>query len=56
MFKELRTKYIKRYYWNHPSNFKFIALMTTENVTDIRHLSIYSYHAFIKRQQQIDSM
>jgi hypothetical protein len=42
MFKELNTKYIKIYYWNHPSNFQFIALMTTENVTDIRKYLLVS--------------
>ena len=51
MFKELRLKYIKRFYWNHPSNYKFIALMTTENVTEIRNLSVFAYHAFIKHRQ-----
>lgn len=51
MLKDLRVMYIKKYYWNHPSNFKFVALMTTENVSDIRNLSVFTYKAFIQRQQ-----
>jgi len=50
-YNELRSRYIKKYYWNHPSMEKFIQLLKDENSKVIRNLAVFAYKAFIKRQE-----
>ena len=42
-----RTKFIKMYYWRHPSMFKCIQLMTTTNQKELRNLGKYVYQCSI---------
>ena len=42
---ELRRKFIKPYYWKHPSVFKLIQLLTVQNVTEIRNLGKFLLNA-----------
>ena len=54
-FNDLRSRYIKRYYWKHPSMLKFIQLLKDDNCKVIRNLAIYVYKAFIYRQEMINN-
>lgn len=46
MFKELRERYIPKYYWHRPSMFKFVELITTTKASLLRKLGSYVYQAF----------
>lgn len=46
VYKELRQKYITRYYWRGPSMFKFIELINSDNATRVRKLCIFIFEAF----------
>ena len=46
VYKELRQKYIARYYWRGPSMFEFIELINSDNATRVRKLCIFIYEAF----------
>ena len=46
LYKELRKKYIKRYYWQRPNMMKLIELVTSENNNTIKRLSVYLEKAF----------
>jgi len=50
-YNELRSRYIKKFYWKHPSMDKFIHLLKEDNHKVIRNLAVFSYKAFIKRQE-----
>ena len=50
-YNELRSRYIQKYYWNHPSMDKFIQLLKEDNSKVIRNLAVFAYKAFIKRQE-----
>lgn len=50
-YTELRSMYIKRYYWRRPNMPKFIQLMTSENNTVIKNLSVFIEKAFKIRTQ-----
>ena len=41
-----RTKFIKKYYWERPSVFKCIQLMTVHNKRELRNLAKYAYKCF----------
>ena len=45
-YKELRGKYIKSYYVMRPSMFKFIQLLNTENVKEMRMLATFIKQIF----------
>lgn len=51
MYKELRKKYISKYYWHRPSMFKFVELITTSNANILRKLGTYVYQAFKTRTE-----
>ena len=46
LYKELRNKYIKQYFWKHPSAFKFTQLILDSDVQTSKNLSIFVYKAF----------
>ena len=52
-YTELREKYISRYYWRIPSMFKFVKLLNLTNMKLLRNLSIYIFHAFKCRTEQL---
>ena len=41
LYKDIRKKYIKKYFWSRPSMFKFVELMKIENITALRNLSLF---------------
>ena len=45
-YQNLRTMYIKRYYWVRPNVPKLITLLTSENVNECRKLGKFIKHAF----------
>ena len=48
-YDELRKTYIKPYFWKHPSYFKCIQLLTSENKSELKKLSVYIHKAFEAR-------
>jgi hypothetical protein len=44
-YTELRRRFLKRYYYNRPSMFKFIQLIKTSNKSELLGLSKYIYLA-----------
>ena len=46
LFKDLRNRYISRYFWLHPNYFKFTQLLATHNEADIKKWSIFVSKAF----------
>ena len=46
LYQDLRKLYINKYYWKRPNMYKFIELMSNENVTTLKNLSVYVYKAF----------
>ena len=49
LYADLRRQYINRNYWVHPNYIKFVELINTANVVDIKKLASYIYYAFEKR-------
>ena len=49
LYKSLREKYIKEYFWKYPSETKFITLMKTESETDLNKLACLVYNIFKMR-------
>ena len=49
-YRELRSKYIKRYYFNHPSTFKLVQLLSVQNNKELVNLGKYLYFASVKRE------
>ena len=49
IYDELRKKFIKKQYWKHPNMVKLIDLLTNENETNLKRLSIFIYKSFEKR-------
>ena len=45
LFKELRKRFIKRYFSLRPNVPKFVELMTSENVKVIKDLAMYVYES-----------
>ena len=52
IFIDLRKKYIPKYFRKRPSMF-FIELLNTTNIKMLRNLSLYVYHAFQYRTEQL---
>ena len=50
-YTALRLKYIKKYYYQYPSMYKFTKLLTIENKIVLRKLAAYVYYAFKKRNE-----
>ena len=45
-YSELRSRFIKKYYWKRPSFFKFVQLLSTNNVKDLSNLGKFIKHGF----------
>ena len=50
LYKDIRKKYIKRYYWQRPNMVKFIELFLSENCQIIKNLSMFINKAFKMRK------
>ena len=50
LYKDIRKKYIKRYYWQRPNMVKFIELFLSENCQIIQNLSMFINKAFGMRK------
>ena len=50
LYKDIRKKYIKRYYWQRPNMVKFIELFLSENCQIIKNLSMFINKAFEMRK------
>lgn len=50
LYTELRQKYISSYFRTRPNMYKFVSLITTENVQMLTKLAIFVYKAFDKRK------
>ena len=46
LYKDLRKKYVKKYYWKNTYMLKFIELITSENETVINKLSMFVNKSF----------
>ena len=51
--KNLRRKYIDRFYWNRPSMYKFVELIKSSNSRIVLNLAIYTYKAFKIRNSEL---
>ena len=51
LFKEIRSKFIHKYYWKRPSMFKFVDLINSSNQKTIRNLSSFIFQAFKSRTE-----
>ena len=49
-YRDLHKKFIKKYYWSNPSVYKFVQLLSENNVRDLCNLGKYLY---IKRAFEI---
>jgi len=49
-YKQLRYIYIKKYYWQRPSVFKLVQLLSVHNKKEICNLSKYLTHALQLRR------
>ena len=52
-YRDLRKKFIKKYYWSNPSVYKFVQLLSANNVRDLCNLGKYIKKAFEKRSVNI---
>ena len=55
MYVTIRKKHISRYYWNHSSMFKFIALINNTNENIAKNLGMYVFHAFKLRSERLQA-
>jgi len=46
LYKDLRKKYVYKYYWKNTNMLKFIELITSENETVIKQLSMFVNKSF----------
>ena len=53
VYAELRYKYIPKHYWKRQSMYKFVKLLNTTYMKILRNLSIYMFHAFQCRTEQL---
>ena len=44
-YKDIRKKFIKPYYWNKPSSFKLVQLLSVRNIKELNNLGKYLYLA-----------
>lgn len=51
LYQEIREEYIRRYFWVRPNMPKFIELLTSENKTIIKNVSMYIFKGFKKRNE-----
>ena len=52
-YNELRKKYIPKYYFQRPSMYKFVELVTTENNTLMKKFGAFVYQAFKLRSEML---
>ena len=50
-YSDLRMRYIKPYYYRRSSSFKFVELLSTNNVKDLRNLCRYLFFSFKRRTE-----
>ena len=50
IYNSLRKVYIKRYYYQHPNQYTFAALVNSRNHTTLRNLAMFVYYAMILRK------
>ena len=48
-FRELRIKYIPKFFWERPNMFKFIDLMKSSNENTVKDLSMFVHYAFLEK-------
>ena len=53
VYHHLRCMYISKYYWSRPNMYKFLGLITSENVEIMRKLGNYIFKAFRLRTDNI---
>ena len=53
ILQDLRAQLIPRYYWQHPSMYKLIELINTENLTLLKRLSEFARKGFILKQHNV---
>lgn len=53
IFKDIRMKFIPKYYRQRPSMMKFVELMKTENKRLLHNIALYLLKAFNKRQERV---
>ena len=53
-YEELRHKHIKKYYWQKPSVFKFIQLLSIRNVHQLCNLGKYLHFALKVRENLVN--
>ena len=53
LYKDIRVKYIPRFYYIRPNMFKTIELVTSDNSNILRNLAVFVYKAFIIRKNYI---
>ena len=46
LYNDLRTTYIKKYYFRPPSVYKFVELFKSTHKSTVKNLSKYVYEAF----------
>ena len=55
LYKDERKLYIKKYFWNYPSVYKCITLLSSENINVVRNLAKYIQSAlYIRTNTQYD--
>jgi len=54
LYRELRVKFIPRYYRMHPNMFKLIELFKSNDVSIVKNLSVYIYKAFEIRKNNVN--
>ena len=53
IYKNLRQKYINKYFWKYPNILKFTELMVSENEITLQRLAIFVFKAFELRNQKL---
>ena len=56
VYRELRKKYIPKYYYSRPNMLKYIELMSCENPRTVRNLANFTYKAFKLRDSQLNAL
>ncbi len=52
-YSNLRTKYVKPYYYKRPNMYKFVQLLNSDNTTTLKHLAVYCKNAFKLRHDTL---
>ena len=49
-YRGFRKKFIKKYYWSNPSVYKFVQILSANNVRDLCNMGKYIKKAFEKKK------